>query len=306
MGNVCLYSLDYKNSNLNERECFALSSSEKENIYNKFGDVVIVSTCNRVELYVSHKNPELVLEYFLNLKGLREFKNKFRMLCGVFVYIHLSYLLSGMLSAQLGENMIVKQVKDAYLQVERTVGKELHRLFQNSFRIMKIVRSQTDIGKGVVSVQSLIIKEIEKIEEQNILLVGSGDMIQKIFQATKNRYKNISICSSNSDAIHNMNNEMAFNKIYNKSELDTALLQNNIVISATSCVEPIITKAHNKSQCLYIDLGVPRNIATLNSGNVKQINMDNLIEKMQGSKETRNDEITKARSIVLSEVVKLK
>src|ERR1700758_3060645 len=146
---------------------------------------MIVSTCNRMEVVVSHNSelPDLsrfLAEFFGIETGL--FTEHTYEYHGINAVQHLFRMASSLDSLMLGEPQILGQVKDAYT-VARSIGavrSNLERLMQATFSVAKKVRSETKIGNAPVSVASVAIDLIRKVfgslNGRRILLVGAGKM----------------------------------------------------------------------------------------------------------------------------------
>ena len=198
-GLIGLISINFKTSPIEVRERFYFQNSEKMKFFELLSSecpvegLIILSTCNRTELYYEFENHigEEKKIFHLIMKCLVKFKKYPE---GLSPYVstkigssevsrHLFRLISGLESMIIGEFQIVDQLKDAfYFAKENNVlGPILERMFQKSFETGKYVRSNTDIGKGAVSVSYAAVEMISKkyqLEETRILCVGAGETSQ--------------------------------------------------------------------------------------------------------------------------------
>jgi len=148
-------------------------------------EVVLLSTCNRVEIYgvASKVNG--------NLRNLFRYLAARDMDFGPYTYVHegdaaLQHLFSvcgGLDSMVLGETEITGQVKLAYqtAQEGKLTGKVLNRVFQTALQVGKEIRTTTQVGRGATSVGSVAVELAEKIfdgslADKNIMIVGAGKM----------------------------------------------------------------------------------------------------------------------------------
>lgn len=149
---------------------------------------VILSTCNRVEIYTVVDDPEagkIALQNFLEAYHGIEFaavEDKLYIYTDPEAVSHLFRVASSLDSLVVGEAQILGQVKAAYSRAHENAGtgKILHSLFQRSFRVAKEVRTDTDIAKSPTSVSSVAVELAEKIfgelTGKKVLLLGAGEM----------------------------------------------------------------------------------------------------------------------------------
>lgn len=147
---------------------------------------VVLSTCNRTELYLSveqqdHLHEQLVA-WLCDYHHLRpeDVRKSLYWHHGDEAVSHLMRVASGLDSLVLGEPQILGQVKKAFAESQRgqSLSGELERLFQKSFSVAKRVRTETEIGASAVSVAfaacALARQIFESLAELNVLLVGAG------------------------------------------------------------------------------------------------------------------------------------
>ena len=193
---VGLISINYKIAPLEIREKFYFDNSEKivfNNLLKKRVGVeglIIISTCNRTEIYFELENHVGQEKKFLHtiVKELVEFKTYkdslspyLNNLTGSYdVANHLFRLVSGLESMIIGEFQIVEQLKDAYYfsKKHKMLGPILGRMIQKSLETGKYIRTNTDIGRGAVSVSYAAVEQITKkydLLESKFLCVGLGE-----------------------------------------------------------------------------------------------------------------------------------
>ena len=150
-------------------------------------EAAILSTCNRVELYVVASEPERALpglvDFLSHQSGLApdRFQSHLYFLPGAEAVTHLFRVTAGLDSMVLGETEVTAQVKQAYLlaQAQGAVGKGLHRLFQSAFSASKLLRTKTRIAQGPASIGSVVTdlaKQIfgRRLKDCQVLLWGAG------------------------------------------------------------------------------------------------------------------------------------
>ena len=210
---IGLISINYKTSPIEVREKFYFKEQEKIKFYNQLFDeypidgIVILSTCNRTEIYYEYEN-KIADEkkiFHLIMKCLVEFKQYSEGLSpyvlkktgAINVSNHLFRLISGLESMIIGEFQIVDQLKEAFYFAKdnKMTGPILSRLFQKSFETGKYIRSNTEIGKGSISVSYAAVEMISKkydLLESRILCIGASETSKlSIKHLLKKNIKNI-------------------------------------------------------------------------------------------------------------------
>ena len=281
--------------------------------------LVILSTCNRTELYYEYENHigEEKKIFHLIMKCLVKFKKYSE---GLSPYVstkngssevsrHLFRLISGLESMIIGEFQIVDQLKDAFYfaKDKNILGPILERMFQKSFETGKYVRSNTDIGKGAISVSYAAVEMISQnydIKNTSFLCVGAGETSQLLVKHLLNKdVKEILITNRT---------ELKGKRFAETYDLDTIpynqmLSKTNdvdIVVFSTSSEHPLISKkdieGKSKKNLLFIDLSVPRNIDDniTEVGNIELINIDNLKDIVNKNYNKRKAEIDKSQKII--------
>ncbi|MGM3172593.1 glutamyl-tRNA reductase [Dickeya lacustris] len=241
---------------------------------------VVLSTCNRTELYLSvaeqdNRHEQLIAwlcDYHqLHPDDIR--KNLYWHEDNAAVS-HLMRVASGLDSLVLGEPQILGQVKKAFAdsQRERSLSGDLERLFQKSFTVAKRVRTETDIGASAVSVAfaacTLARQIFESLSDVNVLLVGAGETIELVSRHLReHRVKRMVIANRTHERAQVLADEVGA-EVITLAELDANLPLADIVISSTASTLPIIgkgmmertMKARRNQPMLMIDIAVPRDI----------------------------------------------
>ena len=240
-------------------------------------EAVILSTCNRTELYCHGASSVDMLVGWLAgyhripLEQLREHCYTYQDDQAI---EHLMAVASGLDSLVLGEPQILGQVKQAYqfARNQASVGTVLERLFQSTFRVAKTVRSETKVGENAVSVAFAAVnlaKQIfSELPQSRVLLVGAGDTAELVAQhLTEHGVKQLMVANRTitraADVAEKFNGQA-----HTLAELPELLPQADIVISSTASPLPIIgkgliesaLKARRRQPMLLIDLAVPRDI----------------------------------------------
>ncbi len=324
---VGLISLNYKAAPIEIRERFHFEDSEKlvfNNLLKKNVGVeglMIISTCNRTEIYFEFENHFGQEKKFLHnvIKELVEFK-KYRDSLSPFlinytsslqVANHLFRLVSGLESMIIGEFQIVEQLKNAYYYATRRkmLGPILKRMIQKALETGKYIRTNTGIDKGAVSVSYAAVEQITKkydLKNSKFLCVGLGETsklsvkhlhqknIKKIKISNRSKEKGIKFCEDLGYEFVDFNDFK--NEIHNSDVVFFSTSSNKKLLSKKDLDE--IMNNRDKS-LLIVDLSVPRNIpSNIKIKNLEIVNVDNLKDAVNENYKKRKKEIIKAEEYI--------
>ena len=241
---------------------------------------VVLSTCNRTELYLSVEQQENLQEQLV--KWLCDYHHLSEDEVRKSLYWHhdndaVSHLMrvaSGLDSLVLGEPQILGQVKKAFAESQngRAVSGELERLFQKSFSVAKRVRTETDIGASAVSVAfaacTLARQIFESLSDVNVLLVGAGETIELVARHLhQHNVRHMMIANRTRERALTLATEVNA-EVISLQDIDSRLAEADIIISSTASPLPIIgkgmveraLKARRNQPMLMVDIAVPRDI----------------------------------------------
>ncbi|MDX7987376.1 glutamyl-tRNA reductase [Xenorhabdus sp. 12] len=241
---------------------------------------VVLSTCNRTELYLSVEQQDNFKEQLIDwLCGYHQL-NPEDLQSSLYWHLdndavsHLMRVASGLDSLILGEPQILGQVKKAFAESQnyQSLSGELERLFQKSFSVAKRVRTETDIGANAVSVAfaacTLARQIFESLSKLSILLVGAGETIELVARHLKEHgVRHMMIANRTKERAQALANEVNA-EVISLPDIDTRLAEADIVISSTASPLPIIGKGmveralklRRNQPMLLIDIAVPRDI----------------------------------------------
>jgi len=287
------------------------------------GGVVILSTCNRTELYLVNAEQQLdqiieMLESYWNLYELRERAYTIQNLDGV---RHLFRVASSLDSMVLGEPQILGQLKDAFQSFNEAdlTGKLLHPLFTRAFSTAKRVRTETSVASNAVSVSYAAVelaKHIfEDLSKQTVMDVGAGEMAElAVRHLMRNGISELFV--TNRTFLSAAKLAEKFQGLAVPFEhLERHLHQADIILSSTGARDFIITKEMVKN-CLrrrrgrsmfFIDIAVPRDIdPEINELNgTFCYNIDDLQTLVSQNQVERKKQSIKAEEIIENELLKL-
>ena len=317
--------LNHNTASLEKREKAYFSDNESKELLKEMlslsfvEEAIILSTCNRTELYCELEDPEYMDElskWVLDYKGLDKdsYEELFYKLSDDKAVKHALNVASGLDSMVLGEPQILGQLKIAYKNAQEVgaLGKNLNRLFQYAFSAAKEIRTDTKIGLNPLSIAGVAVSLTDEfykdLSNKNALLVGSGETI---FIAAKKlaqkKIGNITICNRSKQSA----NEIAKNisaQVAHISEISKFLTQADIIISATASNLPVIGKgaietamSKRKHKPIYIvDLAVPRDVEpeVKRIPNIYLYTIDNIQDLVSENYETRVKAANDASSII--------
>lgn len=239
---------------------------------------VILSTCNRTEVYVASEDvtPESVCQWLaefhsLTYDGLWEqgYAHSDLNMVG-----HVMRVASGLDSLVLGEPQILGQLKQSFINAKNAgaVSSLFEQLFQKTFAAAKKVRTETEIGANAVSVAFSAVQLAQHIfsslAESNVLLVGAGETIELVATHLKEQgAQNMTVANRTVANAHALADKYGAN-VLTLSQIPAHLSEMDIVISSTASQLPIIGKGlveralkqRRRKPMLLIDLAVPRDI----------------------------------------------
>ena len=287
-------------------------------------EAVILSTCNRMELYVaSPLAPSEALpalrRFLLEDRGITE-----ALTDEVYAWAdprsveHLFRVASGLDSMVLGETEILGQLKKAYeLALERRhTGGKLNKAFQRAFNVSKQIRTETQIQRGSISVASVAVELAEKIFEslsdRQVMVIGAGETSEKVARALLSRGAQSVLVSNRSyERAEALARELGGQAIHFDAWA-TTFDRIDIVISSTSAPHHVIDaaklaplmKLRNQRPLLLIDIAVPRDIdpAVNYMDNVYLYNVDDLQSIADGYLSQRREEIEVCMAIIRERV----
>lgn len=292
------------------------------NIPTPLSEMVVLSTCNRIEIYAASSQLAFEeLEVFLSdTHGVpvEEFRPHLYRLKDKEAVRHLYEVAAGLNSLVIGEPQILGQVTKA-LELARgqnAAGPMLNRLFQAAIHTGKRARTETGISRNPASVSSLAASVAERavhpISEAKVVIVGAGEMAELAVEALRKRGANRILVVGRTleraqDLVQRWNaHATTFENIHN------ALASADILISSTSAPHIIITNemvrdAMNKRgprPLVLIDIAVPRDIDpdANDLPHVQLYDMDSLNEHLEHSLAERMGEVPQVQSIVDEEV----
>ncbi|WP_312331458.1 glutamyl-tRNA reductase, partial [Acinetobacter variabilis] len=243
-------------------------------------DMVVVSTCNRTEVYAMSDNVDMVLNWLAQTKGIdpKQLQNHVYRYENAQAVTHLMRVASGLDSLMLGEPQILGQVKTALslAKESKTVSQNLNRIFEHAFYAAKRVRSETAVGSHAVSmgyaVAQLALQVFSRPEQLTVMVVAAGEMNSLVAKhLAEMGVGKIIICNRTRARAENLAQEIAHRadvEIIDFDQLAANLHRADVISSCTGSLHQVIhypdvkaaLKKRRYQQMLLVDLAVPRDI----------------------------------------------
>lgn len=248
--------------------------------HHDLNDMVVVSTCNRTEVYAMSEDADKVLDWLARANGIdvKQLLNHVYRYENAQAVTHLMRVSSGLDSLMLGEPQILGQVKSALSLAKdaATVSPDLNRIFEYAFYAAKRVRSETAVGSHAVSmgyaVAQLAQQVFSKPEKLTVMVVAAGEMNSLVAKhLAEMGVAKVLICNRGQERAETLAREIAHRvdvEIVPFSALAENLHRADVISSCTGSLHQVIAFSDVKSalkkrryqQMLMVDLAVPRDI----------------------------------------------
>lgn len=329
--NVFVFSCNHHNAGLELREKLAFASEQQlSDAYAHWkeqhpdSELVLLSTCNRVEVYAAADNGNEPLaesditnfiSQFHNVPS-DEFTGTVLSRHGAPAIEHLFEVVCSLDSMVLGEPQIVTQVKDAYriARENDSCGPLTNVLFQHALAVSARVRSETKLSEGRVSIASVAVGDFgrsifNRFDNKTVLVIGAGEMaeetlrylksegVQRIVVINRSRERAEALASQFGGATDSFDN------------LDEWMGKADVIVSTTGATETLVDrkrfeavrKVSGQRPVFILDLGAPRDFAP-DVGNIDDdvwlYDIDALEATCERNREQRKSEIAAAKKII--------
>lgn len=258
-------SLNYQSATVDIREKLSFTLEEQKTFLRD--NMVILSTCNRIEFYFQGYDISAIAKEVCAFKEMDYdlFKTCINIYSKDKAILHLYRVTAGMESKILGEDEILGQVKDAYYLAHDLVklSYEIHTIFQGAITSAKKIKTETLISKSSVSIGTLVASFIAEQNAKKVMIIGVSGKIGTIVAKNILSYGEIELLATTRG--HNCNYiEMSKVTYVPFTERYSYMKACDIVISATTSPHFTVTagevKKHGISNKIFIDLAVPRDI----------------------------------------------
>lgn len=325
---VTVVGVNHRTASVEQRERLAFSAQELpaalRSLRADLGGGVLLSTCNRSELYATVAadpgQAERLIGYLMALKGLREsiYPGRFYLYRHEQAVRHLYRVAAGIDSMVVGEAQILGQVRDALAAAHEagSLNGVLSRLFHSAIAVGKQARSQTGIGRYALSVSSTAValaqRTFGRLEGRTVLVISAGSTgklaVKRLADSGAARIlvTNRTFARARDLAQQLHGQALPFDR------LAEALAQTDIVISSTAAQAPVLGPAQvlpalqerQGQPLLLIDIAVPRDIdpAVRDIPGVLLYDIDDLQQVSQANPEGLQREIARVEAIIEEQV----
>ena len=326
---VLVAGLNYKSTPLDLLERFSFDATELAKALHAarasehVREAVILSTCNRTEVYA------VVDGFHSGVGALRQFLSEFHhvapedftdRLYGLYedeAVTHLFAVASGIDSMVVGEPQILSQVRRAFRTAdeEGAVGSTLSALFRQAIRVGRRARAETQIARSASTLAmagaTLARAELDSLEGKTVLVVGAGKMSDLAAVAIAQEGARVLIANRTASRAHIVA-ERAGGTAVAMADLQTALVDADLVLASTGASQPLITRdmvaaamEDRVRPLVILDLAVPRDVepAAAEVDRVTLKDMDDLREAVAPDGEQLR-EVDRVRDIIGEEVPK--
>ena len=279
-------------------------------------EAVLISTCNRSELYCDADDLITLRDWFFTQTTLpqQELEAVTYMYRDEEAVAHIMQVACGLDSMILGEPQILGQMKEAFSEscAAGAVATSFHRLFQQVFTMAKEIRTTTAIGACPVSVASAAVhfakQQVMEFAQANVVLIGVGETTELLLRYLKTQLvKPITLVNRSTEKAIALADEMV-GCVYGLDGLASALARADIVFSATGSAVPIVNKAtvieamqaRQDKSIILIDIAVPRDIhpEVMELANVRLYCIDDLKVIIEKNRQGREHAADKVREMI--------
>jgi glutamyl-tRNA reductase len=330
---LVLAGCSFRNTPVDLRERLAFDAARLgealDKLDSRYGcEAVLLSTCNRVEVYAGRADSEhgpgadLVAEFLAQFHNVPADEIRPHLYCqsGRDVVKHLFRVAASLDSMIIGEGQIAAQVHEAYdvACTHKAAGPLMHALFQHAFVVAKRVRTETGIAAGRVSVSSVAVdyvkKVFERFDDKTILVIGAGKMGELTLKHLRDlRPERILVSNRSADKAEAVARECGGTPV-SWEQLDDALAVSHIVLSTTGAPEVImprrrfdqILRRRTAGPMVILDIAVPRDFdPRIHDGDRTFLfNIDDLNSIREQTLRERAAHVAPAETIVLEEVAR--
>lgn len=320
ISNFYAVGINYKKSDASIRGQFAINNDQYSTLLEQapvtgLNELFILSTCNRTEIYgFAHSSDQLIDLLCSQTQGdAATFKKSAYIKNGLEAVEHVFNVGAGLDSQILGDYEIVGQLKLAvkFAKEQGFVGAFTERLINSVLQSSKLIKNNTELSGGTVSVSFAAVQYIRSMVEnpsaKNILLLGVGKIGRNTCKNLVDYLdtRNVTLINRSPEKAAGLAKELGL-KSAPVEQLPAEIQKADIILVATNSAEPTILKSHleDGSRKLIIDLSIPYNVeeAAQALPHVQMVNVDELSKLKDETLKMRLAEVPKAKAII-SEVM---
>ncbi|MDZ8238807.1 MAG: glutamyl-tRNA reductase [Nostoc sp. ChiQUE01a] len=329
--NIAVVGLSHKTAPVEVREKLSIPEPQIESAiahlssYPHIDEVAILSTCNRLEIYIVTSETDQgireVTQFLAEHSKLpvTSLRQHLFMLLHDDAVMHVMRVAGGLDSLVLGEGQILAQVKTTHKLGQQYNGIKtiLNRLFKQALTAGKRVRTETSIGTGAVSISSAAVElaqmKVANLAACRVVILGAGKMSRLLVQHLISKGAvQISIVNRSRERAQELAKQFSEQpiQIHSLSEMMRVIADSDLVFTSTSATEPILDRAklemvlEAQRSLMLFDISVPRNVhADVNElVNVQAFNVDDLKAVVAQNYESRRRIAQEAERLLEEEV----
>jgi glutamyl-tRNA reductase len=316
----------YSSTEFRERLSFSKRKREQALFFLREGDVlsgvVILSTCNRTEVYASTEDARGGIRRIMNLMSRYHGGKKGPLFSRFYAYEgrdavrHLCNVCAGLDSMIIGETQILRQVSDSFSAAEDAgaIDPYLKYIFRTALSVAKEVHVKTAVSEGKVSIGSVAVDFVKQkagtVAGKNVLIIGVGKVAELVLKYLKEEKASVFFISNRTYDKAKILADSIGGEVVRFGDLKNAIRRADIVISATASPHFVLKKNMLEDiggPLLIVDLAVPRDVDPAVRGfeNVELYDLEDLNGVIQNNMERKGEEAKRAKKIVDIEVEKL-
>lgn len=329
--NIAVVGLSHKTASVEIREKLSIPEPQTSSAiaqllsYPHIEEVTILSTCNRLEIYIASPETEQgirgVTQFLADYSKLplQSLRPHLFMLLHQDAVMHLMRVAAGLDSLVLGEGQILAQVKNTHKLGQESNGIKtiLNKLFKQAITAGKRVRTETSIGTGAVSISSAAVElaqmKIGNLAACQVAIIGAGKMSRLLVQHLLSKGTDrICILNRSTERAAQLAKQFPHQAIETRSltEIISVINESHIVFTSTSSTVPIIDRGklemvlEPNRPLMLVDISVPRNVhGNVNElENVQVFNVDDLKAVVAQNQESRRQMAQEALKLLEEEV----
>lgn len=325
---VVVIGMNHRTAPVEVRERLALTDGARRAFVQAVGALpsvdehVILSTCNRLEVYAGVSRFHEAMEDLVDLLARRADMGSETLLSYLYTFHHhqaarhLFRVACGLDSMVLGETQVLGQVRESYqaAQEEGTAGKALHELFQRALRLAKRVHSETGLSRHAASISSAAVelarRRLGDLKGRTVLVVGAGDMAELAAEILHGEGAAVLVANRTRDRAEALAARFGGAAVP-MEQLPQALGRADIAIVSTAAPGYLLTAgmaaaaaAGRAGPLLVIDISVPRNVDPA-AGQVAGISLhdiDDLQAVVDENLRQREQEVPRVEAMIQDEV----
>ncbi len=317
-------SFSHKNASLDMREKLTYPNDKsvngcltKINVSPSINETILISTCNRMEIFCSCKDIVEAKKHIFNMLSERsgiaipELEKHADVYDDSTAIHHVFSVASSLDSMVIGETQIAGQLKDAFRfsYDKNHCGKKIARAMRAAFKCAAKVRNATDISSNPVSVASVAVSKLKSVLDdvsgKKTLIIGVGEMSEITAKHMVSHGADVYIMNRTKQKAETLAEDCGA-KVIEYGQLDSAVNEFEILFTATSSNTPIIMNDIIEKcdfERYWFDLAVPRDISYSDIEGINLFVVDDLNEIVDENKGLREQEARKAHAIVGRSVV---